>query len=151
MTKFLLGMFLTIFFVAAFQGIPEASGQTCPGDLTCPDDPDCCTTDADCTDPQYPICIAGVCESRPTMCQSLADCADPCKPACDLVTYMCVEEIVVEETCNDLEGAAYGLCNAYCEAMDCDGEPEASDKACERVLNNYMKKTGSEMPLCGSM
>lgn len=38
----------------------------------------------------------------------------------------------------DLHGAAWGLCNAYCEAMDCDSDdPQASDNACERVLKNW--------------
>jgi len=59
----------------------------------------------------------------------------------------CVEEIVTEDGCDGLEGAAYGLCNAYCEAMDCDGEPQASEKACARVKANYEKKTG-EVPPC---
>ncbi len=45
-----------------------------------------------------------------------------------------------EEACEaaDLDAAAWGLCNAYCEAMDCDGDdPQASDRACERVLENW--------------
>ena len=33
-----------------------------------------------------------------------------------------------ETVCEGLSGAAFGLCNAYCEAMDCDGEPKASQK-----------------------
>jgi hypothetical protein len=38
----------------------------------------------------------------------------------------------------DLDGAAWGLCNAYCEAMDCDSDDtRASDTACERVLVNW--------------
>ncbi len=33
-----------------------------------------------------------------------------------------------------LSGEEFGLCNAYCEAMDCDGDnPQASAKACEKV------------------
>ena len=56
----------------------------------------------------------------------------------------------VEQTCDDLDGALYGLCVAYCEAMDCDdGDHLASDQACERVWNNYMALSGDEvMPLC---
>lgn len=58
----------------------------------------------------------------------------------------------VEIICNELNftGAAWGLCNAYCEAMDCDcptnGDPEnpdcvpnASPRACDRVLANFYK------------
>ena len=56
------------------------------------------------------------------------------------------EEIV----CDDLNGALFGLCNAYCEALDCDsGVPQASDRACQQVLANFMKKSGGEMlPSC---
>jgi len=53
-----------------------------------------------------------------------------------------------ETVCDGEVGAAYGLCNAYCEAMDCDSyEPKASEKACNKVLANYEKKTG-ELPPC---
>ena len=60
-----------------------------------------------------------------------------------------------ETVCDPLSGAAFGLCNAYCEAMDCelldDGDPEtspsASPKACYRVKNNFIKVTG-EVPPC---
>ncbi|HWN45442.1 MAG TPA: hypothetical protein VNW71_24665 [Thermoanaerobaculia bacterium] len=56
-----------------------------------------------------------------------------------------------EETiCDGQIGAAYGLCNAYCEAMDCESPaPHASLTACTRVLNNFMKHTG-EMPPCAA-
>ena len=37
-----------------------------------------------------------------------------------------------------LFGEEFGLCNAYCEAMDCDGaNPQASIKACEKVKANF--------------
>ncbi|MEA2560485.1 MAG: hypothetical protein QOH06_1989 [Acidobacteriota bacterium] len=54
-----------------------------------------------------------------------------------------------EETiCDGQIGAAYGLCNAYCEAMDCESPaPHASPTACAKVLKNYMKHTGM-MPPC---
>lgn len=48
-----------------------------------------------------------------------------------------------------LRGASWGLCHAYCEAMDCDGaEPHASAKACEKVLRNFQKKAGADAPPC---
>jgi len=52
------------------------------------------------------------------------------------------------ETVCDLEqGAAYGLCTAYCEAMDCtDPNQHASDQGCESVRKNYEKKTGRMLP-----
>ena len=54
-----------------------------------------------------------------------------------------------EQVCDDLNGALYGLCVAYCEAMDCHlGDQFASDRACERVLTNYMSHSDGEMPPC---
>ena len=52
------------------------------------------------------------------------------------------------ETVCDMEtGAAYGLCNAYCEAMDCtDPNQRASDQGCESVRENFEKKTGRPLP-----
>ncbi len=67
---------------------------------------------------------------------SLAQTADGMTPA---------EETV----CDGQSGALWGLCVAYCEAMDCDSPfPFADEEACERVLANYMIKAGGEMPPC---
>ncbi len=60
----------------------------------------------------------------------------------------------VEEDCALESGAAFGLCNAYCEAMDCDCptadnpecEPQASDRACTRVRDRFLQVTGRELP-----
>jgi hypothetical protein len=41
-----------------------------------------------------------------------------------------------ESVCDELglEGLAWGLCNAYCEALDCDSpDPKASPRACEQL------------------
>jgi len=45
------------------------------------------------------------------------------------------EETPAEEVvCDGEVGAAFGLCNAFCEAMDCDSDsPRASEQACDRV------------------
>ena len=52
-----------------------------------------------------------------------------------------------ETICDGCTGAAYGLCVAYCEAMDCDSDnPQASESACQRVYDNYLKITGSPPP-----
>ena len=52
-----------------------------------------------------------------------------------------------EPVCDDLNGALYGLCVACCEAMDCHlGDPFASDRACERVLTNYMTHSDGDLP-----
>lgn len=54
-----------------------------------------------------------------------------------------------ETVCNSLSGALFGLCNAYCEAMDCDSpNPHASPTACSRVLDNFMKHSGGQPPPC---
>ena len=55
-----------------------------------------------------------------------------------------------EETeCDALRGASFDLCNAYCEAMDCDGDaPNASPTACSRVLEKFMKVSEGAFPPC---
>jgi hypothetical protein len=54
-----------------------------------------------------------------------------------------------EPVCDDLNGALYGRCVAYCEAMDCHlGDRFASDRACEQVLTNYMTHSDGGMPPC---
>lgn len=50
------------------------------------------------------------------------------------------------QVCDGESGAAYGLCTAYCESMDCDGDPEASQNACDRVSDNFTKITGVDLP-----
>lgn len=57
------------------------------------------------------------------------------------------QAVANDDPCENESGAAYGLCNAYCEAMDCDDPEmqEASDNACERVKANYLKITGNEL------
>ncbi len=52
-----------------------------------------------------------------------------------------------ETACDGLTGAAHGLCTAYCEAMDCDGDaPHASQRACDRVGRNFERMTGGAPP-----
>jgi hypothetical protein len=54
-----------------------------------------------------------------------------------------------ETVCSGLDGVLFGLCNAYCEAMDCDSpQPQASPTACARVLGNFMKHSGGQPPPC---
>lgn len=55
-----------------------------------------------------------------------------------------------EETiCDSFSGALFGLCNAYCEAMDCtDPNQAASDRGCQRVLDNFIRKSGGNSPPC---
>ena len=57
------------------------------------------------------------------------------------------EPPAVESVCSGQSGAAFGLCNAYCEAMDCDSaDAEASEQACEKVRNSFENLTGQELP-----
>lgn len=53
-----------------------------------------------------------------------------------------------EMVCDGLSGAAFGLCNAYCEATDCgDGVNNANDRACQSLRKNWKKHTGlDELP-----
>ncbi|HKI02566.1 MAG TPA: hypothetical protein VKK31_11345 [Thermoanaerobaculia bacterium] len=60
----------------------------------------------------------------------------------------------LETVCDMEQGAAYGHCNAYCEAMDCelanDGDPStnpsASATACSKVRNKFQQATGRDLP-----
>jgi hypothetical protein len=56
-----------------------------------------------------------------------------------------------EETVCDAEtGAAYGLCTAYCEAMDCESDaPSASATACGKVRSKFQNITGHDVPCEG--
>jgi hypothetical protein len=52
-----------------------------------------------------------------------------------------------EAVCDSQTGAAFGLCNAYCEAMDCDSpDHQASDTGCAQVKANYERETGRPLP-----
>lgn len=54
-----------------------------------------------------------------------------------------------ETVCDSLTGSEYGLCVAYCEAMDCDSDaPQASATACERVLDQFARASGGDAPPC---
>jgi hypothetical protein len=50
-----------------------------------------------------------------------------------------------ETVCSGLSGAAFGLCNAYCEAQDCDVHPRPS---CDQLRKNFLKITGSPIFPC---
>lgn len=52
-----------------------------------------------------------------------------------------------ETVCDGEDGAAFGLCNAYCEAMDCESaNAQASPTACTKVRDKFMNITGRPMP-----
>jgi hypothetical protein len=46
----------------------------------------------------------------------------------------------------DLKGAAYGLCVAYCEANDCETQPDK--KACIVLSANFSRITGESLIPC---
>lgn len=50
-----------------------------------------------------------------------------------------------EQVCSGLHGAAFGLCNAYCEAQDCDVHPRPS---CAQLRKNFEQVTGSPIFPC---
>lgn len=41
------------------------------------------------------------------------------------------------DSCEGLEGACFGLCNAYCNAIKCQLPDQVNQKPCERVFGNY--------------
>jgi hypothetical protein len=48
-----------------------------------------------------------------------------------------------ETVCDGLQGAEFGICNAYCEATDCgDGVNYADFRACASLQRNWERKTG---------
>ena len=56
-----------------------------------------------------------------------------------------------ESVCDGESGAAFGLCNAYCEAMDCDSaNPQATVKACNQVEDKFINITGL-LPPCAEL
>ncbi len=53
------------------------------------------------------------------------------------------------ETVCDGDPFNFGLCNAYCEALDCDSDtPLGTPKACANKLKNYVKHSGGALPPC---
>jgi hypothetical protein len=53
----------------------------------------------------------------------------------------------VETVCDRYKGAAFGLCNSYCEARDCDDpRVHASDRSCAVTEAKFEKLTGEPMP-----
>lgn len=47
-----------------------------------------------------------------------------------------------------LEDNAWGLCNAYCYAMDCDGDRNAPGRECAQVAWNFSEATGGDPMPC---
>ena len=54
------------------------------------------------------------------------------------------ETPAVETWCDQFEGAAFGICNAYCEAQDCDAQDPQS-VSCDQLAGNFLKKTDKKI------
>ncbi len=53
--------------------------------------------------------------------------------------------------CAAFSGAAYGLCTAYCEAMECGSDDQhASNTACQKVLDKFFQLTKQPPPCYGT-
>ena len=52
-----------------------------------------------------------------------------------------------EIVCDDYDGVAYGLCNSYCEARDCDDDPDRP--GCAVVKAKFEKLTEDNLPCDG--
>jgi len=52
-----------------------------------------------------------------------------------------------QDVCEGLEGSAYDLCGAYCEAQDCDS-PDVIKKSCEMLKKNFAKHAGTDVMPC---
>jgi len=54
------------------------------------------------------------------------------------------------DICDGQVGAAYGLCQAYCIAMECAGpDPAGTEEACSQVSDRFEQVTGFLPPCCG--
>ena len=53
-----------------------------------------------------------------------------------------------ESVCSQLSGKEFGVCKAYCEAMDCDNyKPKASKQACKIKFDQWVALKGKGVPL----
>jgi hypothetical protein len=67
--------------------------------------------------------------------------------ACAILCCSFVGAQTTESVCEGEQGAANGLCSAFCDAMDCDSDdPQGSETACNKVKSKYQQITGDEPP-----
>ena len=53
-----------------------------------------------------------------------------------------------KSVCSQLSGKEFGVCNAYCEAMDCDNpNSKASNKACKIKFDQWVALRGAGVPI----
>jgi len=129
LSGFLLTAFLLVLVPMSANACPDKDKDgVCNSDDPCPlDNPDDTDTDGVCdSDDPCPL-------DNPDDANSDGVCDTPA-PAGD---------------CSSLgSGVLKGLCNAYCNATDCDGEPKASERACNKLLANYIRASDGELPPC---
>ncbi len=68
-----------------------------------------------------------------------------------LLVLLIAPPALADTACDMQPRGAGGLCNAYCAALDCDGEPSASPAACQKVLARWLMKTAGDygdVPAC---
>lgn len=64
-----------------------------------------------------------------------------------LLAFAPMQASAQSNVCDGQVGAAYGLCVAYCEAMECDTDtPNANQTACDRVAENFGGVLPCEVP-----
>ncbi len=73
---------------------------------------------------------------------------------CTFVVFIMAMGVAYAETPKDLCGGyqdnAWGLCNAYCYAMDCEGNRNESGRACTQVALNFSLATGGHTMPCAT-
>lgn len=53
-----------------------------------------------------------------------------------------------EHVCDPLQGRAFGLCNAFCEAQDCDAPGKKNNTSCNRIRDNFARLTNEPRLPC---
>ena len=97
-----------------------------------------CFDDSDCY--LYLTCENNECVGELDFCTSDNDCgegeiceADACVVALEPATW----------TCDDLERTSdFRLCDVYCLALDCQGQPNESASACDTLSDLLLDRTG---------
>lgn len=56
------------------------------------------------------------------------------------------QEMVCDSLLDGVSDNLWGLCNAFCEAKDCDGLLKL-DKSCSQLLNNFEKRSGGKISM----
>ncbi|MEH6516720.1 MAG: thrombospondin type 3 repeat-containing protein [Halioglobus sp.] len=129
LSGFLLTAFLLVLVSMSANACPDKDRDgVCNSDDVCPlDNPD--DTDND-----------GVCDSE-----------DPCpldRPDDANGDGVCDTPANSGDCSTIGSGKLKGLCNAYCSAMDCEGSPSASTKACNAVLGRFLVASDGVQPPC---